>query len=54
MWELTSIGLVMKVAYWVWQFWVSAPDPELMTQPTQTQFEIAFPSIQKEPIDYEN
>jgi hypothetical protein len=54
MFELTMIGAAMKVAFWVLQFFVSAPDPALLPPPTQTQFEIAFPSIPKEPIDYEN
>lgn len=48
--ELTTLGVLMKAAYWVFQFWVSAPDPALVPPPpTQTQFEIAFPSLYKEP-----
>jgi len=27
MMELTLIGAAMKVAFWVLQFWVSAPEP---------------------------
>lgn len=52
--ELTTIGLAMKVVFWVCQFWMTAPEPVVPIPPTQTQFEIAFPSIPKEPIDYEN
>lgn len=43
--ELTMIGAAMKVAYWVLQFWVSAPEPVVLPPPTQTWEQTAFPSM---------
>lgn len=54
MFELATLGLAMKAAYWLFYFWVSAPAPVVTPPPTQTQFEIAFPSIPKEPIAYKD
>jgi len=47
--ELSMIGAAMKVAYWVLQFLVAAPEPVVLPEPTQTQFQIAFPSIPVDP-----
>lgn len=53
--ELTLLGTAMRAVYWIVHFIMMAPDPALLPPaPTQTQFEIAFPSISKEPMDYEN
>lgn len=52
MMELTMMAAAMKVAYWVLQFWVSAPEPVVLPPPAQTWEQTAFPSMYRAPQEY--